>query len=203
MGKSMNWQVTVESAAGQSAATTARIVYTPPGVAHGPTFAVQDMAFHPVPMPADGALKVCDGQVELQITPDGRPPHADNLRVRWRREGAARTWQPGDLDHENLGAGFIALDNLWRDCIPQGVVPMDPLVGFDQYFWNTSALTLELEFAHQAKTGSSSRWTRAAKRCAACSAGRNRPFSAPGRRGYAPHWRGCGTIRPGFSPGAG
>jgi hypothetical protein len=154
MGKSMNWQVTVESAAGQSAtATTTRIVYTPPGVAHGPTFAVQDMAFHPVPMPADGALKVCDGQVELQITPDGRPPHADNLRVRWRRKGAARTWQPGDLDHENLGAGFIALDNLWRDCIPQGVVPMDPLIGFDQYFWNTSALTLELEFAHQAKTG--------------------------------------------------
>jgi alpha-glucosidase (family GH31 glycosyl hydrolase) len=59
----------------------------------------------------------------------------------------------GGLDHENLGAPFLALDNLWRDLVPHGVHAADPLLAYDQRIRNTAALTAAMEAATQEATG--------------------------------------------------
>jgi len=144
-----DWSVAVE----ELNADVARVVYCPPGVPAGPTFAVRSATFRPVALDRTHAARVCGGRVAIRAGGDGQPPHRDNLELRWSSGGRERLWRPGDLDRENLGAAFLALDNLWRDYIPTGVHDCDPLQGFDTYFWDTSVLTLEFEFAHQRLTG--------------------------------------------------
>jgi hypothetical protein len=143
------WSVSVESLNEH----VARVVFAPPETPTGPTFAVQSAVFSPVALSATHEARVCGGAVRVRAVPDGRPPHAGTLLIEWTQGGTTRTWRPGDLDHENLGAAFLSLDNLWRDYIPTGVHAYDPLVPFDEYFWNISTLTLELEFAHKAHQG--------------------------------------------------
>ncbi|MCP4248648.1 MAG: hypothetical protein GY778_16505, partial [bacterium] len=125
----------------------ARVLFVPEGTDVGPTFAVRQPAFETVPVPAGGDVALCGGKVRLRVRPDGRPPHRDNLELHWTSGGVDRSWRPGDLDHENLGAPFLALDNLWRDYIPRWVRPADPMVGFDRHIWNTAAFTLAVEAA--------------------------------------------------------
>ena len=143
------WNVSIE----HMGERIARVVFTHEGTQAGPTFAVQSAAFERVTIPDTGEVLVCDGAVTVRVDQDGKPPHAGNLQLDWTSRGKNRSWRPGDLDEENLGAAFLALDNLWRDYIPSGVVPADPLIGFDQYFWDISVLTLEFEFAHKKLTG--------------------------------------------------
>ncbi len=125
----------------------ARLVFAPAGAEVGPTFAVQRAEFANVAIPESGEVVVCGGQVAIKVANDGQAPHPENLEIRWQRAGGQRAWRPGDLDEENLGAPFLALDNLWRDYIPRGVQAVDPLVGFDRYVWNTAVLTMEMEAA--------------------------------------------------------
>jgi hypothetical protein len=143
MQSSDPWQIRIE----QQDARTARVVFAPKGTLAGPTFAVREPRFTPLPIPDSGQVRVCGGQVTVTVQPDGQPPHRDNLNITWVSGGQERSWRPGDLDHENLGASFTALDNLWRDYIPSGVHTYDPMIGLDQYAWNMMTLTWELEVA--------------------------------------------------------
>jgi len=146
---SQPWSVSIE----RSGPSTARVVFCPAGVSVGPTFAVREPQFEPVPIPGTGAVTVCEGRVSVSVQPDGRFPHADNLRIEWTSRGRRRTWRPGDLDHENLGAAFFALDNLWRDYVPAGVRPADPMAGYDDHIWNTATLTAAIEKAYKSVRG--------------------------------------------------
>ena len=144
-----HWSIRIE----QGSERTARILYVPDGVTVGPTFAVRQPRFEPVAIPESGAVSICGGEVTVRVRTDGRGPHVGNLEIRWNSGGRARSWRPGDLDHENLGGPFLALDNLTRTWIPQGVQPHDPSVGFDQDVWDTSALTWALELSAKETTG--------------------------------------------------
>jgi hypothetical protein len=143
------WSIVVE----QKGEHAARVSFVPQGAAVSPTFAVRHADFERVAIPATGRVALCGGRVEVRVRPDGQPPHRANLEIHWTRQGRPRTWRPGDLDRENLGAPFLALDNLWRDYIPSGVHAYDPLVGFDPYVWDTAALTWAVETSVQQRTG--------------------------------------------------
>ncbi|MFQ5806092.1 MAG: TIM-barrel domain-containing protein [Phycisphaerae bacterium] len=144
-----DWHVKIE----QLSPRTARVVLAPAGTKVGPTFAVRDPHPAPVLIPTSGRVELCDGKLVVQVADDGQPPHKDNLQIQWSSRGKRRTWRPGDLDHENLGAPFLALDNLWRDFVPHGVHAADPLVAYDERIRNTAVLTAAIETAVQEATG--------------------------------------------------
>jgi hypothetical protein len=144
-----SWRVKIE----QLSAPTARIVFAPAGVEVGPTFAVRDLQTRAVAVPSDGRIELYGGAVVVQVADDGRPPHERNLSVEWTCRGKRRSWRPGELDHENLGAPFTAMDNLWNDYIPQGVHAADPLTGYDERMYNVGALSFAIETAIHAQTG--------------------------------------------------
>lgn len=146
---SSKWHTTIETCNDY----VARVVSAPKPGGIGPTFAVQSPRFQPVTLSTGGEAVVCNGRVQVRLSDDGRPLHRDSLTLSWACGGRQRAWRPGDVDRQNLGAAFLALDNLWRDYIPHGVYDYDPMVGFDRYFWDISVLTLEFEFAHQRLTG--------------------------------------------------
>lgn len=143
------WSIQIEHATDR----TARVLFVPQGVTVGATFAVRQPRFRPLSIPESGEVRVCGDQVIVHIRPDGRPPHKGNLTIRWAGGGQARSWQPGDRDHENLGGPFLALDDLHRAWIPNGVRPHDPMVGFDHHVWDTSALTWALQLSAKEITG--------------------------------------------------
>ena len=144
-----DWSITIE----QSQDRVARILYAPEGVPVGPTFAVREPRFETVAIPESGRVELCRGAVTVRVHPDGRPPHRDNLEIHWKSRARQRSWRPGDVDSENLGAPFLALDNLWRDYIPSGVHAADPMIGFDHHIGSTVALTGALELAIKEATG--------------------------------------------------
>lgn len=143
------WTITIEQADDR----TARVVFAPAGARVGPTFAVREPRFFPVAVDDSGRVDVCGGRVAVHVEADGRAPHRENLEIRWTGRGGQRAWRPGDLDAENLGAAFLALDNLWRDYIPTGVHAHDPMVGLDRCVQDTIVLTWELELAIRRATG--------------------------------------------------
>ncbi len=139
--------------AGEMGEHIARIVYVPDGGSIEPTFAVQNRKFSDMAINQSGVVRVCGGRVAIEVKVDGEKPSTNNLGLHWEVRGQARSWKPGELDHENLGAPFLALDNLWRDYVPTGVRPADPMLGYDEHIWNTATLTWAVEKSVKRETG--------------------------------------------------
>ena len=49
--------------------------------------------------------------LEIRVIEDGKPPSPENLLIRWKLGKRNGEWRPGDIDDQNLGASFSALDN--------------------------------------------------------------------------------------------
>ncbi len=130
-----------------------RLAYVPEGSRLTPTFAAQTLDPRPISMPVNGCLELFDGGLSIKTKPDGRLPRADNLALEWECRGRTRTWRPGQLDRENLGAPFLSLDNIWRAYIPSGVHPADPLAGYDEAIRDGATLTRAIETRYNARHG--------------------------------------------------
>ncbi len=113
-----------------------RIACLPDGMTTpGATFAVR----HPETfMPAksraaSGEIVLRHGGVTVRLRQDGKALSAKNLLVEWEIGGEAKSWKPGDKDHENLGGSYLGLDMLSESLCGEGVAPYDPMAGFDSH----------------------------------------------------------------------
>jgi alpha-glucosidase (family GH31 glycosyl hydrolase) len=68
-----------------------------------------------------GIIELKSARFTIRYAPDGREFHAGNLQV-FRPDGT-RLWQPGQVDHHNLGGAHLAMDCIQRGIIPAGVHP--------------------------------------------------------------------------------
>ncbi len=117
-------------------ASMLRVAFLPPGVEGvEPSFAVRDPgAFDPVrPRRRDGRLSFESGGVSVSVVEDGRPPSRRNLEISWTQGATAYRWRPGDIDPDNLGGVYLALDLMREGLVGDTVRPYDPMRGFDAH----------------------------------------------------------------------
>ncbi|GAB4316270.1 MAG: hypothetical protein Kow0059_08740 [Candidatus Sumerlaeia bacterium] len=122
-----------------------RVACLPPGQKRViPSFAVREpLDFKPARCrAANGWRTARAGAVTVSVRDCGRPFGRDNLMVRWTHEGRERLWRPGDVDEDNLGGPYQALDLLCETVIgPDGARrPYDPMQGFNSYSMQTGRL---------------------------------------------------------------
>jgi len=103
-----------------------------------PTFAVRDPErFRPVKVRAtNGRVEWKNACFRIHLHQDGSQFSGHNLSVEWVCDGQTRSWRPGELDHENLGGNFHALDLLSEERAARGTRPFDPMKGPDAYVNN-------------------------------------------------------------------
>jgi alpha-glucosidase (family GH31 glycosyl hydrolase) len=69
------------------------------------------------------------GVLTLTYTPDGQPFSPKNLHIAWKQGHLKGTWDPGQVDLQNLGGTVTSLDMAQRHFLPEGVHPAG--VGLD------------------------------------------------------------------------
>lgn len=113
-----------------------RLACLPPGQTTTPaTFAVRqpgDMT------PArsrkrDDWMELRAGAMTVRWREDGRRLSKKNLEVAWKQDGRQRMWRPGDIDRENLGGPYQALDLLAEALIggEKSRQPYNPMKGYN------------------------------------------------------------------------
>ena len=76
----------------------------------------------------------------VRLVQDGKPFSPDNLLIEWDKGGMLRSWQPGQLDHENLGGAPMSMDVAQDALTAEGIQPYDPMAGMNAYRRNVFSL---------------------------------------------------------------
>ena len=91
--------------------------------------------------------------LEIQVDDNASQVDEDSLTVHWDYNGKSGFWRPGDMDKQNLGASFSALDNCNRYITASGVHDFDPMEGQDGQRCSTNDLRRAVERALKKKNG--------------------------------------------------
>jgi hypothetical protein len=131
---------------------TARIEVTESGrFIDGPSFFFINRPEETHPWPSverEGPIAThCSEHFELTVDGEATLFSPQSLQIQWRWENRQGAWRPGDLDTENLGGPFSALDNVRDLTAPDGVHVFDPLEGHDAYRCSTLDLCRAVELA--------------------------------------------------------